>query len=406
MPGKEKRTGVTGGALPLFLSVCVTVLAVLVAAGPLWGEDMKLWPDGAPGAKGTEKNDIPTLKIFPSPKDVKGPAPAVLLIPGGGYKHISGYGTFWEFFQTRPVRFFSMKYRLPVHGYRHPAPLQDAKRAVATIRANAKKWNIDPKRVVVVAFSSGGHVATTLATHYDLPKPDAKDPVERFSSRPDYMALFCPVVSMKNHPHRPSVARLLGADPDVKLIDDLSNELQVNAKTPPTFLAHAKDDGLVPPENSILYHEALKKAGVATTLKLYRQGGHGVTKKPNPWKAHLGTWMSEIGILPEGAARPAPRAAKTYEPTTSYTACRNGGRGDGAPDRRDGPPQDVDPRRPAGKAAEGEDLARTGLDERSTRQDVGLPVPPGSRLADRHGLQPREAQVRRVRQCRLPGQEE
>jgi acetyl esterase/lipase len=313
------KNGNTGGSSPLFLAACVTVLAVVAAAGPVWGEDMKLWPDGAPGAKGTQENDTPTLKIFPPSKYAKGPTPAVLLIPGGGYKHISGYGTFWEFFQTRPVRFFSMKYRLPVHGYLHPAPLQDAKRAVATIRANAKEWNIDPKRVVVVAFSSGGHVATTLATHYDLGKPDAKDPVERFSSRPDYMALFCSVVSMKNHPHGPSVARLLGPNPDAKLIDDLSNELQVNASTPPTFLAHAKDDGLVPPENSILYHEALKKAGVATTLQLYQQGGHDVTNRPNPWKAHLGDWISETGILPEGTARPAPGAAKIHEPTTSYT---------------------------------------------------------------------------------------
>ena len=293
--------------------------AVIVVAGSVCGEEIKLWPDGAPGALGTEKNDTPTLQMFPLPWDVNGPVPAVLLIPGGGYKHISGYGTFRDFFRTRPVRFFSMRYRLPVHGYRHPAPLQDARRAVAMIRAHAQEWNVDPKRILVVAFSSGGHVATTLATH-ELPvDPDAEDRIERFSSPPNYMALFCPVVSMKDHAHGPSVARLLGPNPDATLIDDLSNELQVTAKTPPTFLAHAKDDGLVPPENSMLYHEALKCAGVATTLKLYNHGGHGVTKKPNPWKADLGDWMSEIGILPEGVARPLPGAAKLYEPTTDYT---------------------------------------------------------------------------------------
>jgi len=274
-------------------------LVLLGALAAARGEDVVLWPNGAPGAKGSGTDDTPTLKVFPSPKDVKGPAPAVLLIPGGGYKHISGYGTFWEFFKTRPVRFFSMKYRLPVHGYRHPAPLQDASRAVRTIRANAKKWNLDPKRLMVVAFSSGGHVATTLATHWDDGNPNAEDPVERFSSRPDVMALFCPVVSMKNHPHRPSVARLLGPNPSPALIDDLSNELQVNSKTPPTFLAHAKDDRLVPPENSILFHEALKKAGVKTVLRLYPQGGHGVTKEPNPWQADLAEWLVESGFLPE-----------------------------------------------------------------------------------------------------------
>lgn len=273
-------------------------LILLIAAGPLRGKELALWPEGAPGAKGTEKNDIPTLKIFPPPKDQKAPVPAVLLIPGGGYKHISGYGTYWEFFATRPVRFFSLKYRLPVHGYRHPAPLQDARRAVATLRANAETWNVDPHRILVVAFSSGGHVATTLATHYEPGNPDAPDPVDRFSSRPDAMALFCPVVSMKDHPHRPSVNRLLGPNPDAALIDELSNELQVNAQTPPTFLAHAKDDRLVPPENSMLFHEALKRAGVPTVLRLYAQGGHGVTSKPNPWKTDLADWLVASGILP------------------------------------------------------------------------------------------------------------
>ncbi len=191
--------------------------------------------------------------------------------------------------------------------------------ALRTIRANANAWNINPERVLVVAFSSGGHVATTLATHCDTGQADAEDPVERMSCRPDYMALFCPVVSMKSHPHCPSVDRLLGPNPDGSLIDELSNELQVTAETPPTFLAHAKDDMLVPPENSIQYHEALKAAGVTTTLKIYRQGGHGVTQKPNPWKADLGDWISESGILPEGVAHPVAEAPQIYEPTSSYT---------------------------------------------------------------------------------------
>jgi acetyl esterase/lipase len=276
----------------------VAVFALLVAAGPASGQDMPLWPEGPPGAKGTTPNDTPTLKVFPAPKDAPGPVPAVLLIPGGGYKHISGSADFWGFFQTRPVRFFALKYRLPVHGYLHPAPLQDAQRAVRLIRASAKEWNIDPDRVLAVGFSSGGHVATTLATHHDPGQADAKDPVERMSCRPDFMALFCPVVSMKNHPHGPSVARLLGPSPDAMLIDDLSNELQVTDTTPPTFLAHAKDDRLVPPENSMLYHEALKKAGVATTLKLYDQGGHNVSSKDNPWAADLGDWIRDSGIMP------------------------------------------------------------------------------------------------------------
>lgn len=282
-------------SLPLLMGVAT----LLISSTPAQSETIPLWPDGAPGAKGTEKNDTPTLTIYPHSKGAKKPSPAILLIPGGGYKHISGHGAYLQFFQGHPVRFFAMKYRLPVHGYRHPAPLQDAKRAVATLRANAKKWGIDPNRIMVVAFSSGGHVASTLATHYDEGDPKAADPIDRFSSRPDALALLCPVISMKNHPHRPSVARLLGPNPDPKLIDDLSNELQVDAKTPPALLLHAKDDGLVPPENSILFHKALKKAGVKTELRLYPQGGHGVTREPNPWKEDLSEWLVESGILSE-----------------------------------------------------------------------------------------------------------
>ena len=273
------------------------LLTTLTLPSLLNAEDIELWPDGAPGATGAEKNDIPTMKVFPLPKESNESVPAVLLIPGGGYKHISGYGQYWEFFKDKPVRFFSMKYRLPVHGYRHPAPLQDAGRAVSTIRANAEKWGIDPNRVMVVAFSSGGHVATTLATHFEAGDPESEDHVSRFGNRPDAMALFCPVVSMTSHPHRPSVVRLLGPEPTKELLDDLSNELQVTDKTPPTFLAHAKDDKLVLPQNSMMFHEALKKAGVKTELKIYPSGGHGVVNDTNPWKADLQKWMVEIGFL-------------------------------------------------------------------------------------------------------------
>lgn len=285
----------------LRLACAVVLLAGCgMATAPAAGQDIPLWPGGAPGATGTAAADIPTLKVFPAPKEVSEPVPAVLLIPGGGYKHISGDGAVWAAFKDKPVRFFSMKYRLPVAGYRHPAPLQDAARAVQTLRARAKEWNIDPNRLVVVAFSSGGHVATTLATHFTAGDPKAADPVERFSSRPDCMVLFCPVVSMIDHPHGPSVARLLGPEPSQELLKDLSNELQVTKETPPAMLGHAKDDKLVPPENSVLYHEALKKAGVPTELHLYESGGHGVMNDQNPWKQDMEAWLIKCGILTDG----------------------------------------------------------------------------------------------------------
>lgn len=277
--------------------------ALVLLAGPGFAQVLPLWPDGVPDANGSAKADTPTIQLFEPPKAAF-PLPAVLLIPGGGYKHISGYGQYWGFFKGRPVRFFTMRYRLPTDGYRHPAPLTDAARAVRTIRANARKWNVDPNRVVVVAFSSGGHVATTLATHFTPSDPNSPDPVERQSSRPDCMALFCPVVSMIDHPHRPSVVRLLGPKPSRELLENLSNERQVTARTPPTMLAHAKDDRLVPPENSVRFHEALRKAGVATELHLYESGGHGVTKETNPWRRDLAAWLVGQGILPNPKPKP------------------------------------------------------------------------------------------------------
>jgi acetyl esterase/lipase len=270
---------------------------------PLSGQDLNLWPDGAPGAKGTAATDIPTLKVHPAPQDGSAPVPAVLLIPGGGYKHISGDPGVGATLRNKPVRFFSMKYRLPTDGYRHPAPLQDATRAVQTIRARAKEWNIDPQRVVVVGFSSGGHVATTLATQFTKGDPKAADPIERESSRPDCMVLFCPVISMLEHPHGPSVARLLGPNPSEELLNKLSNERQVNANTPPTLLVHAEDDQLVLPQNSMLYHEALNQAGVLSQLRLYASGGHAVMNETNPWRQDMEAWLVKCGILP--AADPA-----------------------------------------------------------------------------------------------------
>jgi len=304
------------------ISACVIVWSLTAVSATTYGAapaEIKLWPGGAPGAKGTSQNDTPTLKVFDAPKSVEGPAPAVLLIPGGGYKHISGYGTFYNYFKTRGVRFFSMKYRLPVHGYRHPAPLQDAQRAVRLIRANAKKWNVDPKCVVVVAFSSGGHVATTLATQDHLGRKDAKDPVERLSCRPDFMALFCPVITMnKRHAHGPSVARLLGPNPDKKLIEDLSAELKADANTPPTFLAHSRDDKLVAYQNSTAFHRALRKAKVETELRVYPEGGHNVANKTNPWRIDLEGWLNKCGVLKDKWSYTHSKK-QPYEPDSHYT---------------------------------------------------------------------------------------
>jgi len=278
------------------LFVAALLLCVVSSVG-FCGETIKLWPNGAPGAKGTEKNDSPTLTLCPVAG--KQNTPAVLLCPGGGYKHISGHRDHAKWFNSLGVAVYALKYRLPVHGYQHPAPLQDAQRAMRMIRYNAEKWGLDSKRIGVMGFSSGGHVASTLMTHFDKGDPKAKDPIDKMPCHADFGVLQCPVVTFGTFVHAPSKTRLLGKNPSAELVKDLSNELQVTEETPPSFLAHCKDDRLVKPENSQLFYDAMVKAGVKAEIKLYEEGGHGV-KGPDGrslWYDDCATWLRKVGLL-------------------------------------------------------------------------------------------------------------
>jgi acetyl esterase/lipase len=169
-----------------------------------------------------------------------------------------------------------------------------------TIRSGEKKWNLDPNRIGVIGFSSGGHVASTLITHTFEGDSKSADPIERSHCRPDFAVLFCPVVSTTDHPRRPSVVRLLGAKPTHELLKNLSNELQVTEDTPPTYLAHAEDDGLVPVENSKLLHAALREKKIATYLDLHASGNHGFFGSPTSaekWQRPLEKWLIEINAF-------------------------------------------------------------------------------------------------------------
>lgn len=273
--------------------LCVVIVLFLSTLSQA-GDTIPLWENGAPDANGNGENDTPTLTIYHAAGTNR---PAVLLCPGGGYKHISGHRELATWFNGLGISVFVLKYRLPVNGYVHPAPLNDAKRAMRTIRRNTNEWKLDSKRIGVMGFSSGGHVATTLATHVDAGDPAADDPVERNPCRPDFMLLQCPVVTFGEHAHRPSRVRLLGNNADPELIKDLSSELQVSPKTPPTFLAHSRDDRLVSSRNSELFYEALLKAGVEAELKLYETGGHGVRNAGGLlWLDDGKTWLTRMGF--------------------------------------------------------------------------------------------------------------
>jgi acetyl esterase/lipase len=258
-----------------------------------------LWPGGAPGALGTYTNDIPTLTPYlPEPASATGAA--LVICPGGGYTGLAAHegNDYALWLNQHGVAGFVLKYRLGSSGYRHPAMLQDAARAVRLVRAQAGDWKIDPKRVGIMGSSAGGHLASTLLTHFDSGNPAAADPIERQSSRPDIGILCYAVISMGQYTHGGSKNALLGPNPSPELVQLLSNELQVTTNTPPCFLWTTFEDRTVPMENSMLFASALRKNNVPFALDIYQKGGHGLGladkppfSHPHPWAADCLVWL-------------------------------------------------------------------------------------------------------------------
>lgn len=269
-------------------------------------EVVKLWPQGAPGAKGTDAaKDVPTLSIF-LPKPDVATGSAVVVCPGGGYgmlavdhegKQVA------EWLNSIGVAAFVLKYRL-APAYREPAMLHDVNRAIRVVRAGASKWGVDPDRVGLMGFSAGGHLASTGGTHFDAGKPDAEDPIDRASSRPDRLILVYPVISMSEpYGHMGSARNLLGEKPSEELVKLYSNDQQVTPQTPPTFLAHTNADAAVVPENSLLFALALRKAGVPLELHIFEKGQHGLG---------LGTGAKQFNIGPEPGFQAWPKLCEVW----------------------------------------------------------------------------------------------
>lgn len=264
-----------------------------------------LWPEGVPGALGKEKKDIPTLTAFlPSPEKATGAA--MVICPGGGYGGLAGHEgeAYALFLRDSGIAGFVLKYRLGSAGYRHPIMLQDVSRALRLVRANAVDWKLDPKRIGVMGSSAGGHLASTLLTHFDSGKPDSDDAVERQSSRPDLGILCYPVITMGDFTHNGSRKNLLGENPSPELIKELSNELQVTKDTPPTFIFHTVEDKGVPVENALMFASALRKADVRFDLHIYENGPHGMglgfkvyspydPAKLHPWTKDCLFWLKK-----------------------------------------------------------------------------------------------------------------
>jgi len=230
----------------------------------------------------------------------------VVVCPGGGYgtlalDHEGKDVAKW--LASKGIVSLVLEYRMNRDGYQHPIPLQDAQRAVRYVRANADELGVDSRKIGLLGFSAGGHLAASAGTHFDEGQPESADSVERQSSRPDFLVLCYPVITMREpFTHMGSRQNLLGMEASSNLVSRLSCETQVTTNTPPTFLWHTDEDPWVPAENSVMFYQALRRAGVPAELHIYRRGNHGVglaTYMPDTgeWKTACLEWMKGQGIL-------------------------------------------------------------------------------------------------------------
>jgi len=293
--------------------ILITILVASVIA-PLMGQNqiLPLWEGDPPNYQETGEVTIfdtadivrvrnvqkPDIAIFlPSKKNATGEA--VVICPGGGYG-ILAYD--WEgsdiarWLNSNGIAAFVLKYRLPGSKSNivpHKSPLMDAQRAMRMVRSHAEKWNIDPAKIGIMGFSAGGHLASTLSTHYDGGDSSSPDPVEQESCRPDFSVLVYPVISFtEDFQHSGSRINLIGKDADEEMVNYFSNELQVTKDTPPAILIHSDDDKAVPVENSIVYYKALRANQVGSELHIYPYGGHGYSLAIG--QGHLASWPDRV----------------------------------------------------------------------------------------------------------------
>lgn len=275
-------------------------------------EKVALWPEDPPESNGLEGKEIinekgevanscrAELTVYrPEPDKNKGMA--VVICPGGGYFHLAMNHEgemFARWLNERGITALVLKYRMP-NGH-HRVPIADARQALRWVRSKAGEWGIDPARIGIAGFSAGGHLASTVATHSGSGNTEAAGVLEAYSSRPDFVLLFYPVISMKEElTHAGSRYALLGAAPSPARVEEYSGELQVGAQTPPVFLLHCDDDIVVSPLNSILFYRALKKNKVPAALYIFPKGGHGWGLDPAfeyypEWTALLEKWLGAI----------------------------------------------------------------------------------------------------------------
>lgn len=308
------RIALASTASAILACVCAATALAQQSANPpnggmphgMWAEPytVPLWEHGAPGALGSGPGDQPTLTAY-LPVDPKATGTAVIVAPGGGYtglamSHEGRQPANW--LNALGITAFVLRYRLGPR-YHHPIELGDAQRAIRLVRSRAAEFHIEPDRIGIMGFSAGGHLMSSAATHFDNGNPDAPDPIDRAGSRPDFAILIYPVIEMRPpYAHEGSVHALLGENPDPKLLEYLSSDLQVTPQTPPTFLLTTSADEAVPAENAVLFYLALHKAGVPAELHVFEKGPHGIgldlgDPALGMWPTLLANWLRGRGLL-------------------------------------------------------------------------------------------------------------
>jgi acetyl esterase/lipase len=267
-------------------------------------EQVEQRDEGGPANAWVTGVSKPTLTVVAPPEEERN-GTAVVICPGGGYGGLAFDKEGLEIAQwlaDMGVASFVLKYRHGGGAHQHPVPLSDVQRAMRLVRSQADSWKIVPERVGVMGFSAGGHLASSAGTHFDAGDKDASDAIDQQSCRPDFLVLIYPVISMDAAiTHAGSRANLLGEKPDEKLVASMSNDTQVTDQTPPTFIAHASDDGAVPVENALRFYRALVEHKVPAELHVFEKGGHGFgMRQKGPveeWPSLLANWLKSRELV-------------------------------------------------------------------------------------------------------------
>jgi acetyl esterase/lipase len=288
----------------ILVPACLTA-GTAAAAEEAQPRRIPLWNAQAPIGNGQVEEADAWITVH---RPAKSNGAAVVICPGGGYgtlvKGPEGHGIA-AWLNRHGIVGVVLEYRLPAG--RPMVPLLDAQRAIRTLRAGAKEWGIEPSRIGIMGFSAGGHLASTAGTQFDEGNPDAASAVDRVSCRPDFLILVYPVIMMGEKTHSGSKANLLGKAPAPKLVERFSNEKQVTARTPPSFLAHARDDRPVPPEHSRVFYEALQAHKIPSHYLELPSGGHGLSGYKGPmwdaWQEKSLAWLAELKFIPPSSSQ-------------------------------------------------------------------------------------------------------